>query len=665
MLLKRSLQTGIAFLAIASQSSWAWSTTTICVQDRGGKPYPKALVTYNYSNVDVSKHSYSNPTDGTGCMEWNNSSGFDSIWNLQITDSLHLDTLTVPGTITDAAVAGNTVPNQATDNHNYTQTYKIDYTWMPSPLATDSGYVTIPGVPYQILYDPPGDGSFASLAQDTALQTSVKTSFGYGAGASLSVGFGYEAPLGIASAEVEVSASVDYKHNTENEFTATVHSGSSLQTSNLADPTVTGPGRGDLFVVPSLRIKWHLYRAYHPKDTLAANDGYVYKLYYQPVRDTSSTLLKVTANYLQNAFASQPAVLAQILGASVIDPATHRIRKNLVDSVTHQPKTSRLTLISSGAELLSGGGSVLSTNFSKEVSQATTVSYDVTIGAEASAKLKVGGVSAGATIKADVSIGKSSGNTSTYNRAFSESLVDANPWDVLRYRMYLDNSYGVYVFDVDSAQSWTSLPSESGYSSPGVDWQIQADHDTLRVAQGENAVFHVGVLNHNRTGNASLDTIQSVAVSVSQNSGASVATDPSELQSPRGVTKNVNVTASSADTGTYAIVVKFAGTLNNGVSQVTPLIQSVPLTLVVTSNTGLRGVSKLPEVRLSRVARAGRVSVPDNAEWTLRTEDVQGRTLQNLSGRGSARVDLVQPKGVAITRLVSPAGSARLVWTGF
>jgi hypothetical protein len=187
----------------------------------------------------------------------------------------------------------------------------------------------------------------------------------------------------------------------------------------------------------------------------------------------------------------------------------------------------------------------------------------------------------------------------------------------------------------------------------------------LRVGQGENAVFHVGVLNQNRTGNTSLDTIQSVAVSVSQNSGASVATDPSQLQSPRGVTKSVNVTTSAMDTGTYAIIVKFSGTLDNGVSQVTPLTQNVPLTLVVTSNTGLRGGSMLPQVRLSRVGRAGRVSVPEGVEWILRTEDVRGRTIQNLSGRGSASVDLVQPNGVAITRLVSASGSARMVWTGF
>lgn len=661
----RTVWAGFAFLALAAQSLWAWNATTICVQDRGGKPYPKAKVTYQDRTGD-GKGSYTGTTDGTGCATWDGGGAtFDSIWNLRIADSLDLDPLSVPGSITDSEVVNQVVPNQAADHFNYMQTYRIDYAWTPSPLGTDSGYVTLPGVPYQILYDPPGDGSFASLAQDTSLQTSVKTSFGFGAGASLSVGYGYEAPLGVASAEVEVSASVDYKHSTENEFTATVHSGSGLQTSNVADPTVTGPGRGDLFVVPSLRIKWHLYRSYHPQDTLAVKDGYVYKLFYQPVRDTSSTLMKVTANYLQNTFASQPAALAQILGASVIDPVTHRIRTSLVDSVTHQPKTSRLTLISSGAELLSGGGSVLSTNFSKEVTQATTVSYDIDIGAEASAKIKVGGVSAGATLKADVTVGNVSGNTSTYDRAFSESLVDANPWDVLRYRMYLDNTYGVYVFDVDSSQSWTSLPFESGYSSPSIDWRIQPDHDTLRVGQGENAVFHVGVLNHNRTGNTSLDTIQSVVVSVSQNSGASVSADPSELQSPRGVAKTVNATISATDTGTYAIILKFAGTLNNGVNQVTPLTQNVPLTLVVTSNTGLRTGSGFPDARISRIGRTGRISVPEGVEWTLRTEDVQGRTLQDLSGRGPATVELARPRGVAITRLASAAGSARMVWTGF
>lgn len=74
------------------------------------------------------------------------------------------------------------------------------------------------------------------------------------------------------------------------------------------------------------------------------------------------------------------------------------------------------------------------------------------------------GYGAGAELSVDASTGKTSANTSTSSRAFSESLADANSWDVLRYRMYLDNAYGVYVFDVDSAQSWTSLPHEAGDS---------------------------------------------------------------------------------------------------------------------------------------------------------------------------------------------------------
>lgn len=654
----------IASLAFAAFASASWNSVQFRTVDIGGKPYPKAQVRFSYRTLDGTSSGTWTTADSGLTVKWDGGGAeFDSIWDIRVVDTTH-DTFWFPETIRAAQVdAKTTGVNDLDSRYDFRQTLKLDYKWVPSPLASDSGFADLPGVPYQILYDPPGDGSFASLAQDTSFQTTVKTSFGYGAGGSLSLGYSYEAPFGIASADVEVSASVDYKHNTEDEFTATVHSGSSIQTSPTADAKTTGPGRGDLFVVPALRVKWHLYRAYHPADSNAFTDGYVYKMFYRPVRDTSSSLLRLTASAVQDMFANHPAALAQILGSSVIDPATRRIRTSLVDPVTHLPRSGRLTQISSSWESLSGGGASTSNSFSKEVTQTNTVSYDLDIGAEASAKVKVGGVSVGATIKANVTTGKTSSTAHTYDRAFSETIVDADSWDFLRYRIYLDNAYGVYVFDVDSASSWTSLPWETGYSRPSIDWRVKADHDTLAVAPGESAVFRISVQNRNRPDIAAVDSIQSVQVSVGQNSGSNVSVDPVNFPSILGLDRTVTATVSAVAEGTYPVTILLSGSISNGVSSSTPLNQSVPLVLVVKPSLSVADATTKPALR--RAGNRLSVSVPEGSSWTLRTHDLQGRLVQEVSGVGSGTRELPALRGAAIVELSSPAGGQRIFVAGF
>jgi hypothetical protein len=267
----------------------------------------------------------------------------------------------------------------------------------------------------------------------------------------------------------------------------------------------------------------------------------------------------------------------------------------------------------------------------------------------------------GAKLSVDVSTGKTSANTSTSSRAFSESLADANSWDVLRYRMYLDNAYGVYVFDVDSAQSWTSLPYETGYSRPSVDWRVHPDHDSLVAEPGQTAGFEVTVRNANRTGVAALDTIQSVQVSVSRNSGASVNVDPVELQSPRGADRLVHVTASATDTGLYHIVVKLQGSISNGVNSSTPLVQNLPLFLRVRgSSVGIRPSS--PSYRpLARSGTGLLVSAPAGEAWRLDVLTLDGRVVEHRTGTGPLAVRL--PAGlVGIARLATGTGTSHLVW---
>jgi len=650
--MRRAISIAALVLVAAARSfCYSWNTTTICVQDLTGNPYPKATVSYQYyDDNEGSSFNYSNKTPSNGCDLGPQNTSVDSIWNLRIIDSLNLDTVQEPGTITGAEVYNKTIPNQA-DNADYKATYKLPfYTWTPSTNATDSGTFIIPGVPQQIIYDPPGDGSYASLAKGASFSNSVTTSFGYGAGASLTAGYSFDA--GVASADVEVSASVDYKHNTDNQFTATVQTNNSMNTGTSTDPSAVGPGRGDLFVVPTLTMHWHLYYSHVPTDPHAYSDGNVYKLFYEPIANAQNVLRVINASNIASTF--DTATTARLLGASVIDPRTHRIRDSLVNHSSGTPLTSRLTLLNSLSSFTGGGGSS-EQDSTGTVTQQTTVTYSVDIGASASAKIGIGGATAGATLTASLTLGGQSSTNTTFSRTIAMALSDADPWDVITYRLYRDNVYGVYVWDVDSTQSWTSLPFESGYSSPSVAWKISNDHDTLRVPAGQDTTFHVGVQNLDRNQPA-LDTML-VGASLIQNSGLSATVDPSGFKVVLDSTGTANVSVSNPPTGVFRLVLALTGTVNSGATAA--LTGYDTMTLVAGVPASLREMPR-HEI-LSARGRILQVGVDPGVAWTLRSVDARGRLLQERSGTGPSQVELPQASGLVFTRLVTSSERVDLV----
>lgn len=642
--MRRSLLAFALTSLLAMPAAAALNEVQFKVLDEGGQPLRNAKVEFSYKNTGGVR-SISFTTDALGLTSrWDGGYGsFDWVGNFLIIDSAGADTLRVKDTITVEMMDAGTPLNESGDKYLLLRSFRLGYTWTKSPFPTDSGFVRLPSVPYQIVYDPPGDQSSASLTQESALQTSVKTSFGTAAGASLSFGYAYEAPLGIASAEFEVSASVNYKHNKENEFIASVSTSKAISTPVGGSASQIGPGRGDVYVAPSLLIKWHLYRAYKPKDTRARPDGYVYKLFYKPVRDTSTVLMVVTADYLRNTLANDTATLSAVLNSSAIDPATGRIRRTLVDG-SGTPLTDRLVLEESS--LLFSGGPSNTLTFSKTVTQSNTVSYEFEVGAEVMAKVAVGGATAGAKLSVSVTTGKTENTTTTLTRSFSRTLGDDDPWDQVKLRVYRDTRFGVFVFDVDSAQSWTSLPHEPGYSRQAVRWDVSKSADTLKVAPGASAKFTLVVTNRNRPDYKGLDTIGNVAVSVIRNSGATVSADPSELTSPRDVAKTIQVTTSAPDTGTYLLEIKLVGSVANG----TELTQVVPLVLKVAPSVG----TSRPTARALGLTRSGNLlslrGIGADQGWQLELVDFSGRRVLRQEGFGSRDVQIPSGQGLLIAR---------------
>lgn len=650
-------------LLMAAQQVLAWSTVRIRVVDIGLKPVANANVRYQYHSGDGGPFSMTQTTDDSGYTPVFDAGGaeFDSIWNLTATDGV--DTAYGTAAVTKAQMDAGTAGNELKDSYNYRKTYRLDYRWTKSPLASDSGFVVVPGVPYQVVYDPPGDASMASQKNSTTFQTSVKTSFGSNLGATLS--FGYSIDALVVSAETEVAASVNYKQAKENEFTVTVARSQTLATSAGADPLVVGPGRGDLFLMPSLKMKWQLWRSWQPKDPKrykgqGADTGYVYKLVYSPVADPSNTQLVVTANYLRETYASQPALLARLLGASAIDPATGRVRDALRHPVTGIPTGSRLALLNGGSlTAVSGGGGGISEDYDSSVTQSETVTWELDIGLEAMAKVTAGGASVGTKLTAGISVGGAKADARTFARSIHYEVADAQPWDIVSYRLYLDRVYGTYVFDVDTTTSWTSIPFEAGYSRPSIDWRVRADRDTIQVAKGQTARFALEVLNRNRTGASSLDTIRAISVGAIRLSGTDVVVDPVELNSPRGVARTVNVAVAAPDTGTYRVEIKLVGSVGQLNAQTTSLEQVVPLVVKVVPTTAVKPAHRKGDLRIKGALLA--VTAEPGEEWSLEFRDLGGRKLGATRGVGAVDLPLPEGSGLVVARWSSASGGSSQV----
>jgi hypothetical protein len=667
----RAVSAFVVWAILMGSPLFAWNSVQFKIVDIGSNPLKKAVVTFVYANVDLhppptepfeqvnQKLTLETDADGlTPVFNWGGS-GVDSICNVIVTDSLGVDTVKDLRTVTAKMLESNTAGNDIDDHYNYIKTYKLDYKWEKSPNPKDSGSVMMPGIPYQIVYDPPGDGSSASLTKTSEVTTSVKTNFGMNAGATLSFGYGFEVPL-VASADIEVAASVSYKRNTENEFTATVKKANQIATSSAVDALYTGPGRGDVFLAPSLLIHWQLYRSWKPKDPkryrgAGADTGYVYKIFYRPVQNSANTENLLSAYSLTEMFKNQPAVLAQILSTSAIDPATNRIRRTLVDA-NGNPIGSRLVKLEDYTGV--SGGVVKTGSIDSSVTQAVTVSSEFDIGVEASAKITAGGASVGTKLSVGVTVGGSRAESKVFTRSMSYTISDANAWDYLRYRLYVDRTYGTYVFDVDSAQSWTSLPLEAGYSSPAIDWRVTADHDTVTIPFGQTAVFKLSVANRNRSNASALDTIRSVAVSAIMLSGAQVVTDPLELESPRGADRLVTVSVTPPSVGFYPVQIKLAGSVGQPPSQLLSLEKVVPLVVNVLPAVSVDG-SKVPVSDLARRGLNMDVRVASSLSWILVARDLKGNVQDSWTGFGPQSVRLPAASGVRLFRLQTGSGEVR------
>lgn len=683
----------LASLVITAGSQAAWKTVKITVLNTHHKPFSRAFAELMGVTIDGYTSDENNLAsslavancDSTGTATFHidsinsslkasgyaaNGVTFDSLYELLAATKLDSKADTAAyeyhcassssyctASKIDTSLAVN-APNVG--DSIFVDTVIVDYKWTPSPDSADSGTFTIPGVPYQILYDPPGGASSVSIMNTSSQQTNATVSFGTNAGVTLE--FSYNSNGLIVSNEFSVSASVNYTYNKDNTFAVQISKSTTLAKDNSGlDASMYGPGRGDVFLCPKLKMHWQLKRAYAPWDSAAYSvDGYVYRLFYNPISDPANADVLTSAAQL-NRYFPDTTLLNRVLAASVIDPVTRRIRSDLVDRSTGAPIGNRLQLLDNVNLSVDGGNSVTKSSDSS-VTQSTTVTTSLAISTTVSDKLTIAKtVSIGGSITAGVTIGGVHGSTQTMDRQTSYTVYDPNSWDKITIRTYLDRVYGVYVFDVDSSDSWTSFPFEDGYSRPAVMMDVSTDHDTLALAPGAVDTFRLAVTNASRSGCTvvsdcmGLDTIHAVSASIAVNSGADVSAPSGTWNILRNAPTTFKVAASATNTGTYPLEVNLSGTVQ-GIAY----IQTKHLTLRVGNEVGI-AESKSVATRLVNMGSAVRVECEAGKAWTLQVRDLEGRLLLERAGTGTQSVPLASVHGVAVQELLADGQRLRQI----
>ncbi len=532
-------------LALTLATAVSAQTLIIRPVDETGNPVKGASAAINYYvNGDGSRSLKITDTQNSGILTFNCDNCDVLRWEKV--------TITPPDTSSLAPVSLFETPDEYKDissnaNTPTDTTVVLLFKWRTSPVANDTGSFLVPGIIYQMLYDPPGDGSQATLKQGIERTTSLSTSVKSSLGAELTLGYGYNSSILNVGAEFEVSAGVNYRVETSNEFTVSISENEEIKTSDGENMQTVGPGRGDVVVTQGIRVRWALGRTYLPGHPNAHTDGYVYKFFYAPVPNSGTVLKRVTQNFLSEEFKDHQHFIQQVLDASAIDPVSSRIKKDLIGS----PRLSFVERVQISGDL------PFTREYSASQTQTTTLSQEVEVGASVMAKITAGGASVGTKLSMSFTTGSSQSSSTTHSRSFSLTYFDNEPWDVTFMDVYVDNKFGVYVFDVDSTQSLSSYPFEDLYSRPAVSFTVTPDASHKSAFAGDKLIFNLSVLNTSLSTHSGVNVLNPVGVQITKTSGATVSVDPLSSSAGRTTPSVFALDVQSANSGSYEVSLEF------------------------------------------------------------------------------------------------------------
>jgi hypothetical protein len=355
--------------------------------------------------------------------------------------------------------------------------------------------ILYPTYVHQILYDPPGDGSSASMSDNEVLTSKISCTIG--GDVSVTAVFGVERefqfdPWGIGgksgfSFELSATAKAAYVHGSE--WSTTFSTGSMLSTSVDAFSSARiGPGGGDVVVYQPLKFERKMYRRPRLGGGLTgdSDSSFIYYILHTPVPDTMNYVRVVRMEELLRELEDDTAALTVLREESAIDQATGRIRPECIES-------GRVVKLDDNWDF-SGNAPVKNSQTEKT---GFTETHKLTVGLSVDMKMKmqVSGISTGTNLHVGFSAGGGTSGSVEDSRTVAYTLSDDESWDNFAVAVYLDKRFGTYIFQVDSAKSYSSFPIEQKYSRAAADFTMDVADRQLSDLAGNDLEYVVTVCN--------------------------------------------------------------------------------------------------------------------------------------------------------------------------
>lgn len=438
------------------------------------------------------------------------------------------------------------------------EVYTNQMNWTPvnEPGCRDT--IVIPLVIHQIIYDPPGDGSVSTLVSGNTIATrqNFRNDYCWGGSVAAGIDIGVGVGIGIISfdvggLQVEAKVTGDCRSTDYQSYVSTVTLNQELSSSvDDALASCIGPGGGDVIIYQGQTVERTLIRRPRAGIVTESNDSnYTYLISHRILAADDSRLRVARVSDLLESLEQDSAASAVLREEYAIDPATGRVRRDLIDNGRRLRKLDK--------EWNFAGNLPVTASETHGGSFESEGSFEWAIGGQMRVKYQKDFIFR--EVEGYFKYVRECGTVNSEDSmlTISYTLSDNESWDSYAVDVYYDSLHRVFVFDVDSGNSYASFPYEDRYAPRSVDLTL-VGADTLRSGfTGDMLSYTATVRLESPSAVQGLPhslTVQSEII----NYPYTCAVQPREIDLTRNAQGTVVVQLSSPDSGTIGGTLRFS-----------------------------------------------------------------------------------------------------------
>lgn len=372
------------------------------------------------------------------------------------------------------------------------------------------GLITEPQIPYMVLHDPPGDGSFTAFEEGKTACRSLETSFSEDQSntTNASLKLGYAGSVGVIVV-VDIEIYVEFSGSVGlGNFNMKTTSNESCLTLDKAFATSSSNGfkdGGDLFIGYGIDMAYGVFRQV-VIDSQSCTGRIEKNLVYRPIK-TAESIREFALD--EAGIRSEIARLQKVVDDTLLVVKTRADAENQIkvwQQVIDLNEENKINAtVSIDPNITFGGGAEINRSKSMEVTESSTLTVenyiDATAGLQGVVNIGGSGFSAGYEYSSSKHFGATTAATNAISNTLSYTLTDANQEDKFIVDVLRDPMYGTPVFRLN-AGSETSCPYEGGYQLDQPKLRHDGSADDHIVSQGNaigsSVLFKIDLCNESK-----------------------------------------------------------------------------------------------------------------------------------------------------------------------